>query len=70
MRRQSSKPELPGSITSTQHAVDLLLVEQLDRRGRVARGEDAEAGDAEEVAQQRHDVGLVLDHQHRRFHLE
>ena len=68
MRRHSSKPELPGSITSSSTQSTGSLVEQLDRRRGVAGGEDVEAGDAEEVAQQGDDVGLVLDHQDRRFH--
>jgi len=36
--------------------------------GRVAGGEHAEARDGKEVAQQRDDFGLVLDHQHRGLH--
>ena len=68
MRRHSSKPELPGSITSSSTQSTCCSSSSSTAAAASPAVSDAEAGDAEEVAQQRDDVGLVLDHQDRRLH--
>ena len=64
MRRQTSKPEPSGSITSSTTQAIAWVPSASIAPPASARGHDAEVLDGEEVGEQRDDLRVVLDQQH------